>query len=271
MWSYRPHPTLRGQLRRITGFVERAGTPVFRREVPNSGVTLVLGLDSEIRIGSTRGTARFDAFVAGLHEIPVDTEHLGTYRCVQVDLSPLGAYQLLGIPMSELTDTVVRTDALGGPGWGELCERLCEAPSWEHRLRLVEHVLADQLRDGPVPDPAVHWAWRQLERGAQLGGAVPIATLAAEIGWSRRHFASRFRHQVGLTPKATAKVLRFSRALRLLTGAGTIASVAADAGYADHSHLVREFRRLAEATPTELLAEFGSQVTFVQDATAAPG
>ncbi|MBA2323924.1 MAG: AraC family transcriptional regulator, partial [Pseudonocardiales bacterium] len=60
-------------------------------------------------------------------------------------------------------------------------------------------------------------------------------------------------------PKAAAQVLRFSHALELLTvpGAGTISAVAAEAGYADHSHLVREFRRLADATPSELLASHG--------------
>ncbi len=245
MWPHRPHPRLRGQLRRVTGFVEHADAPVYRREVPNGGVTLILGLNSEIRIGSKRGDGRFEGFLAGLHEIPVDTEHSGVYRCIQVDLCPLGAYQLLGIPMSELTDTVVGTDVLGGEPWRNLGQRLAATPGWPQRFGLLERTLGRWLEDGAPADPAVGWAWRQLERSH---GAVPVGELAAEIGCSRRHLAQRFSQQVGLAPKPAAQVLRFSRAMSLLTGPGapTISAVASDAGYADHSHLIREFRRLAE-------------------------
>ncbi len=256
MVRHRPHPALRGQLRRVTGFIEHAEAPVYRRELPGTGVTLIFGLDSEIRIGSRRGEGTYGSFVAGLHEIPVDTEHPGVYRCVQVDLSPLGGYQLFGVPMCELTDTVVGLEVLGRPGWRQLGDRLAETPGWDQRFQLLERTLGRWLAAGPAADPAVHWAWQRLARSH---GAVPVGQLSAEIGWSRRHFASQFARQIGLAPKAAAQVLRFSHALELLTepGAGTISAVAAEAGYADHSHLVREFRRLAEATPSELLASHG--------------
>jgi AraC-like DNA-binding protein len=72
--------------------------------------------------------------------------------------------------------------------------------------------------------------------------------------------------QVGLAPKPAARVLRFQRAAELLLPPGpdggsraraarSVADVAATCGYADHAHLVREFRTLAGCTPTEYLAE----------------
>jgi AraC-like DNA-binding protein len=98
----------------------------------------------------------------------------------------------------------------------------------------------------------VAWAWRQL---ATSHGCVAIGDLADETGWSRRHLTVRFKEQVGLAPKRTARVLRFARAVRLLTawGSGRIGHVAAECGYADHSHLSREFTRLAGCSPSELL------------------
>jgi transcriptional regulator GlxA family with amidase domain len=96
----------------------------------------------------------------------------------------------------------------------------------------------------------VAWAWRQLE---QSHGSVAIGVLAEEIGWSRRHFVDRFRDHVGLAPKPSARVLRFARASALLTsGRRPVGEVAARCGYADQSHLVRECRRLAGCTPSEL-------------------
>jgi AraC-like DNA-binding protein len=253
MVAHRPPPSLRGAVRRIVGFAEHTGAPQHRRELPFAGVPLILSLGDPVRISSATGSGEFTSFVAGLHESPVDTTHDGTLRCIQVDLDPLGAYQLLGLPMAELRDEVVPLDALAHPGWRDLGERLAELTSWPERFALLERTLGRCAEDGPRADPEVRWAWRRL---VGSHGGVPIAVLAAEVGWSRRHFAARFQRQAGLGPKAAAQVLRFARARTLLTapGAGSISDVAAAAGYADHSHMTREFRRLADATPSQLLA-----------------
>ena len=258
MFGHRPHPSVAAAVRRVAGFAEHSGAAQLRRELPHAGVTLILSLGDQIRISSAGGCGEYTSFLAGLHEIPVSTEHAGTYRCLQVDLTPLGAYRLLGMPMSELVDTVVGLDLLNQPGWRELSERLAEATTWSDRFRLVDHTLGNWLAEGPEEDPEVGWAWRQL---TSSHGNSPIGQLAAEVGWSRRHFAARFQRQVGLTPKATGQVLRFSHALSLLTAPHTgsigtsISTVAAEAGYADQSHLNREFRRLTGSTPSQLLRE----------------
>lgn len=98
-------------------------------------------------------------------------------------------------------------------------------------------------------------------------GTVRVDELADGAAWSRRHLLTRFRTQVGLAPKTAARVLRFQRAAALLAPEGpgggppptvppTFAEVAAACGYADHSHLVREFHTLAGCTPSQYTAEW---------------
>jgi AraC-like DNA-binding protein len=187
--------------------------------------------------------------VAGHADRPATTCYQGSQAGVQLDLTPLDAHRLLGVPMAALANEVVGLDELGLRWARGIDERLAEAPSWEARFALLDGVLLGALADAPPVDRAVAWAWAQLARSH---GTLPVGELADEIGWSRRHFTSRFRHQVGLAPKPTAQVLRFHRAVRLLTGRPSVglADVAATAGYADHSHLDREFRRLAGCTPS---------------------
>ena len=100
----------------------------------------------------------------------------------------------------------------------------------------------------------VAWAWHQLERSA---GNVAVSTLAAKLGCSRKHLIARFRDQVGLPPKLLARILRFQRVLRRIDAAPTLprwADVAADCGYFDQAHLIREFREFSGSTPSDFLA-----------------
>ena len=80
-------------------------------------------------------------------------------------------------------------------------------------------------------------AWHLLRASH---GTARVADVARAVGWSERHLAARFRAEIGLTPKAAARVIRFDRARRMIPGSNG-AIVAATCGYADQSHLVRDF------------------------------
>jgi transcriptional regulator GlxA family with amidase domain len=91
-----------------------------------------------------------------------------------------------------------------------------------------------------------------------------------ETGWSRRHVTQRFRRQLGLSPKAYARLLRFKHASALLVEEGSVrslAQVATEAGFYDQSHLTRDFATLAGTTPGAYAADAGfvPEVRFVQD------
>ena len=91
------------------------------------------------------------------------------------------------------------------------------------------------------------YAWR---RTVTSRGRVRVAGLAEEVGWSRKRLWSRFRSQIGLTPKRAAQLVRFDHAAHLLAAGHDAASVAAQSGYVDQSHLHREVKAIAGVTPT---------------------
>ncbi|MGW0733642.1 helix-turn-helix transcriptional regulator [Streptomyces sp. NPDC002851] len=94
-------------------------------------------------------------------------------------------------------------------------------------------------------------AWDTLVR---THGTLPVRRLADEVGWSVRQLESRFREQIGLGPKAAARVLRLQRARRMLAAGHSQAETAATCGFYDQSHLSGEFRALTGCTPGEFTA-----------------
>jgi AraC-like DNA-binding protein len=102
-----------------------------------------------------------------------------------------------------------------------------------------------------VPDPAVAWAFEQLRR---TRGAARVEALAAELGCSRRYLRDGFVRQVGLPPKTVGRLVRFQHVReRIQEAPGRWSEVAYAAGYADQSHLNREFRELAGTTPSDFV------------------
>jgi AraC-like DNA-binding protein len=252
-----PDASLAGVVGRpYCGYVERTPPGFRRRETATGQIAIIISFGDPIDLvemtNSASGGQRLESFVVGLHEGYAVTEHPGEQHGVQVDLTPLGAARLLGAPPHALANEVVALDDAFGPAARELVDRLACAPDWAARFELLDRFLVARAADGPDLDRPVAWAWSQLARSY---GQVPIGVLADEIGWSRRHFWARFRAQIGLAPKPTSRVLRFRRAVDLLQ-AGPVRSIgdlAAACGYADHSHLVREFHSLAGCTPSQFV------------------
>ena len=93
--------------------------------------------------------------------------------------------------------------------------------------------------------------WRRVSLAQ---GRVRVERLADEVGWSRKRLWSRFRAQVGMTPKRVVQLVRFDRAAHLLAGGRSAAEVAAETGYADQSHLHRDSTAFAGLTPAAVAA-----------------
>ncbi|HEX2577280.1 MAG TPA: helix-turn-helix domain-containing protein [Aquihabitans sp.] len=255
---HRPSPALRPHVARYLGYVEDGHAPGLHRGLPSGSLTLAIGLDAPLDLAAmpnaARAPGRLDAAVGGLHRRPVLIRHPGRQVGVHLDVTPLGCRALFGLPAAAIADEVVGLDELLGPAGRELVDRLRAAPGWPARFRVLDDVLGRRAAGaGDAADPTVARAWRRLE---VTGGRIGVAALAQEVGWSRRHLTARFQAEVGLTPKVAARVIRFERVRRALATADhpALATLAAEAGYADQAHLTREFGAFAGCSPLEWLA-----------------
>ena len=76
-----------------------------------------------------------------------------------------------------------------------------------------------------------------------------LATLADVAGLSVFHLAHSFRKASGFSPLAYRNQRRVSEARRMLLAGEPIAEVAAAVGFADQSHLTRQFQRIFGVSP----------------------
>ena len=265
----RPHPALRALVNRYIGYRQDGVLLEVHRGLPGQHVTLIVSLAAPVRLlgisGSEQGPARARGFVGGLHTAPALIAQDRAQAGVQVEINPLGVRTLLGLPAAELAGRVVDLADLPGSGLAELPDQLAEAASWKRRFEILDQVLLARATTPPggarEPPDEVRWAWRRMVRA---GGATPVGQLAAEVGWSRRHFAERFSREIGLPPKQAARVVRFGRAAALLRRLppGGLAEVAQLCGYFDQAHLTNEWRALAGCPPRVWIRE---ELPFLQD------
>lgn len=265
-----PAPALRPYVAFYSGYRDVDVPPARHRGLPSPYLTLIFTLDDPLTVAQhvdrRVAPSSFDVLVGGLHTVPALIVHNGRQSGIQLAVHPLGARALLGLPAGELAGQDVAADAVLGPFGDRVRGQLLEASTWQERFAVLDEMLLGRLADATSPAAEVRHAWRRLLR---CGGAVPITTLAREVGWSSRHLQGRFAAEFGLTPKTAARVMRFDRARRALTGVrGEVADVAAACGYADQSHLVRDFQQFAGCSPTTWFAE---EFRNVQDARAAIG
>ncbi len=181
--------------------------------------------------------------------------HVSSYVCdvdphattLAIHFLPGGAAPFLPMPLQDLESDFLGVDEVWGADGRRLHEQLIETPGAAGRFALLEQFLVARARPSArYADVAT--ALDAVERSPELR----IADVGALTGLSPKRLIARFRTEVGLTPKAYARVRRFQAALRRLrAGDARGAEIAADVGYFDQAHFVREFRSFTAMTPSQ--------------------
>ena len=248
-------PELRPFVSVVQGYVERSSSTLRRRELPAPQCVVIIELGPPIRVfesGQQHRWSRFNGgFVAGVDDQYTITEYRGEQCGVQLNLTPIGGRVLFGIPMHEITRRVVSLRDVW-PECRDLAEQLRDLDDWDARFDRVEDALRARLCTATDRTRMVAWAFARI---IDTGGRVPATTLARELGYSHKHVIDMFRDQVGLSPKALARLVRFDRLTQTLRSSehlGGWAELANGLGFADQAHLSREVRRFSGLTPTQL-------------------
>jgi AraC-like DNA-binding protein len=150
----------------------------------------------------------------------------------------------------ELHNTDIALSELCPGAADRLLNDVCSAPGEHAQFLVVEQYLIRKLANAPPIHPAVTYAVEQLSRE---GGVRSVRKIQLDTGLSHTRFIHLFREHVGLTPKLFHRVRRFHALLDEITKGIPVnwAQLAAECGYFDQAHLIRDFRVFAGITPLE--------------------
>lgn len=219
--------------------------------VADGRIEIILHLAESFSIAATDGglTRQDDVLVSGQITGPVRLHGNGTGDVIGIRFRTAAATTIVRAPLADLTNRVESLSAID-----RRLERQLLAAAREHerpaaRTAALTRVLLKYVRR--LPDRMVGEAAHALDSGAR------IDVIARALGTTRRTVERRVLAGTGLPAATLRRVMRFRRVFRILDGAprGTWAEVATQSGFADQSHMIRDFRQFTGCSPSEF---FGS-------------
>lgn len=152
-------------------------------------------------------------------------------------LEPWATGPMFGIPGHALRNQVLDVEALL-PDWAA---RLLDAAAPDPLAALLQALRERAMVDAPA-------ALVRAARALQASSGGPLHELLDAPRTLRQRFAS----SIGLPPKRYARLLRFAASLRELHAQPwSLDFSSAPPAFADQSHQIHEFRRLAACTPAQ--------------------
>ncbi|MEU8286410.1 AraC family transcriptional regulator [Micromonospora sp. NPDC048905] len=208
--------------------------PFEQRVVPHPAVNVVFRRDDETpECGEVAGVGR-DLFRITL---------TGTGRVCGVQFRPGGFHPFWRRPVSELTGRRVPLPAgrLAVPHDG-----VCAATD-DERCRALDALLTAW---DPEPDPMAEEAVRLAEAIRADRTVLRVGDFAARHDLPVRRLQRLFMEHVGVGPKWVIRRYRLQEAVEQAVGGPlSWADLAADLGYSDQAHLVRDFTAVAGVSP----------------------
>lgn len=207
---------------------ERPPPKRFERVVPTGYGQIVFDLDSGA--GLLVGIRTLSAVV----DPPL--------RARGVRLSGAGVYAIVGPDVASTVDQAIDLTTI--------------VPAATLRQLRDSGIAPDALADLVVKMCSRHRADPRVVRAEQaLRHGATSRAVERDAAMDRRRFVPLFRSQIGISPNAYHRLVRFADTIASLRTCSRdpIAVIAAKHGYADQAHLTRDVRQLARTTPGKVV------------------
>ena len=149
--------------------------------------------------------------------------------------------------MYELIDQPLNAVDFLGNELISINEQLCGSQNYDEMIMLIQRYLLTKLNGFKQTLPVDRVLQSQLINGK----AISIEQLADLSCVSTRQLERQFNERVGMSPKLYFRLGRFSKAWNLREWYPNISwsAISHRCGYADQTHMIRDFKEFAGVTP----------------------
>ncbi len=239
----------------VTAYWHAFGDPAGVRTsavLPDGHVELVCNLGDSVALAGPAYTgAQPDRAVVGPLSCALRMDYSGYVNTFGIRFHPARGATFFGRTAASLVDKLMPLAALSPPLDSALARLLRQhwKPPEDACRAALDAVLLGQFA---LSSPADMQMVAMVDRLAAGESVPPVEQIARELGLSTRQAQRRFIASVGMPPKQFVRVIRFSRLWQSasMRPPETWADLAAEHGYADQAHMVREFRSFGVVPPT---------------------
>lgn len=238
-------------------FLENEGTLLQKLRLFSDGNT---GIVITIRgnfISNTYGTKTLNypnSFLYGQISTFKDLYLAEKTSIIIVVFQPYGFNHLLGIPANEIREGIIATEDIFGNKHSLLYEKLSERSCLKTKIQILNAFFIDQAAKKLLSNQnLIHSTLNYILKNK---GAITVNHLVKYTGYSERHIERIFNECIGLNPKKFGNIVKLHFFLNLLKykpSQNNITDLCYEAGYADQSHLIKEFKKYTGITPTQYL------------------
>lgn len=247
-----PAPCLAPYIRHYWILQDDSAGTVAERTLPTGCIQLVFHKRNPL-LSLKHNELQPRSFLCGHDKEYADVQSTGPIEMITVVFQPYAAKAFVKAPVYLFYGKHTAVEDMDDMELALLARQIAGTPDNETCIRLIEHFLLRRLTALPSYNlkrlAAVMHEINRLPRPA-------VSHLAATACLSDKQFNRIFREYIGSSPKEYARIIRLQRALSVLQQNPSVpfARLAYDCGFADQSHMIKEFKAYSGYTPAEYLA-----------------
>ena len=232
----------------------------FTRLLSDGSIYLNINLqDDPLRLINSE-TYHKNFWISGLLLKPLIIECPKFIRALIVRFKASGGYPIMGIPLCELSNSIIDADNIFGENISSLRDQMLNTKSIVDKIKITERWLYFRLiQNQPIVSSVVHYAINKISR---CPSSIKMELLAERTGYSHQHLINIFRKYVGVSPKQYQKIARFNAALRFVGNIDSFnwSDLLYDLGYYDQSHFIKDFKTFSGVSPSEYVRKVGDYI-----------
>lgn len=242
------HPLLRSYIQYFL-FIKNEDPEYSKIHICYPNTNHCLGLHKGNRLSALSGhqfrimpSPNDHSYLTGIYRTPIAIQSSGVFDEVCIEFEPMGLEMLTGLPFSNVRFLTEPAQQLPPAQQDGLFRAAFNEKKPAQRAAQLEHFFLRHLSDSSFSFiPFNHLAGQNMEE------------LQNQLNLSYRSTHRLYKEKLGIPPKEFLNIQRYRKGVRQLRQTRTLTDLAYQVGFADQSHMIREFKKYTGFTPRHFL------------------